>query len=394
MKSSAAASTLAWIALGGLIVAGYLVFLHLGLMRGDLVGGAACGGSGALNCHAVTGSRWSHFFGIPLAYWGLLAYSAVFSLALFGQQGEKEAAAAVNVIWFLSLAMVAVDAWLLYVMAVKIQYFCLFCLLTYAVNGLLLGVAWLGQGAVPGALGQSFAALLPSPQRRSSWLLAGLLLVAFSGVAGLHVATTYLTKGTLMGSGPQIQEFLSKQQRIAISSEGDPVKGKPGAPLHLIEFSDFLCPVCQRASKMNAIILASHRDDLAFNFKNFPLDMECNSALQRTPHPGSCKIAAAGECANKQGKFWEFHDVVFEATPPYNVNLIDTDAARIGLDMAKFQTCMSSGEGMEAVKADVAEAIKAQVNSTPTFVLNDVVLRGALTPAAFDDFAEELVRRR
>ncbi len=399
MKPTYAARLCALLSLVGLAITGYLVFLHLGLMRGELLGGSACGGHGALNCHAVTASRWAELLGIPLAFWGLLSYVVMLALSLFGAQSDEDGAQSINLIWLLALVMVGMDAWLFYLMAVKIRYFCLFCLITYGVNLLLLVVAWQALGTSPiRALVRSPAAivnLLPSSKQRATWLFWGVVVIGGAGIAGIHASTLYLSRGTLKNQLPQIREFLANQPRVAISSEGDPTRGAAKPVRRLIEFSDFMCPVCQRASKINEIILASHRDDLQLVFKNYPLDMACNSHIQRTPHEGACQIAAASECAHQQGKFWAFHDQVFEAKPPYDVKLIETDAASSGLDMAQFQSCMSSGQGMEAVKKDIEEAVKAQVSSTPTYVLNDIVLRGALTPTAYDDFIEALedVRR-
>ena len=64
----------------GIGVAGYLFFLHLGLLRGELLGGAVCG-TGAFNCHAVTAGPWGSFLGVPLSLWGILGYLTIFALS-------------------------------------------------------------------------------------------------------------------------------------------------------------------------------------------------------------------------------------------------------------------------------------------------------------------------
>jgi protein-disulfide isomerase/uncharacterized membrane protein len=398
MKPSIAARWCALLGIAGLMIAGYLTFLHLGLMRGDLLGGAACGGSGALNCHAVTASRWAQALGIPLAFWGLFGYICVLALSLLALQSEENAQRSLVVLWAMALAMVAADAWLLYLMAFKIQYFCLFCLMTYLVNLLVLAVAWGSlKGSLSALLGRLPAALgslAPWARGSGNALFWGVVLVGLLGTAGVHVSSVFLSRGTLKSQMPQVREYLAKQPRVVVDAASDPSKGLAGARMQLVEFSDFMCPVCQRASKINEVILASRRSDLRIVFKNYPLDMACNTTIQRTPHPGSCQVAAAAECAHLQGKFWQFHDKVFESKPPYNTSLIENDAAGLGLDMAAFRSCMSSGQGMEAVKKDIEEAGKAQVSSTPTYVLNDIVLRGVLSPSGFDDFVQVLEELR
>ena len=70
----------------GIGLSGYLSFLHLGVLRGELLGGAACSSSGLFNCHAVTAGAWGSLFGIPLSIWGITGYLSVLSIALLGRQ--------------------------------------------------------------------------------------------------------------------------------------------------------------------------------------------------------------------------------------------------------------------------------------------------------------------
>ena len=398
MRTTRALGLCAVLSLIGIGLAGYLTFLHLGLMRGELLGGAACSGSGAFNCHAVTGGRWGAFLGVPLSLWGILGYLTVLALALWGQQSAESATQAAGLLTLLASLFVAADVFLFGVQAVVIRRYCFFCLLTYAVNLLLLFSAWRGLGgpwtaALPQAV-RALGALVPSGQRPAAWLFWGVMGTGALGVAGVHAATVFISRGTLGGVQSQIRDYIVKQPRITVNTEGDPTLGPPDAPLQLIEFSDFFCPACQRASKINAVILANHRQDVRFTFKNYPLDTACNDKIPRPVHPGACQVAAAGECAYKLGHFWEFHDLVFEKGGAYNLEHLERDAVRVGVDATQFETCLQSGEGLEAVKRDIAEAGRLGVPSTPTYVINGVPMAGMLNPATFDDVAAVLQEAR
>ena len=398
MRATRALGLCAVLSLIGIDLAGYLTYLHFGLLRGELLGGAACSGLGAFNCHAVTGGSWGMFLGVPLSLWGILGYVAVLALALWGQQSEESAAQAAGLVTVLASAFVALDALLLGVMAFVIRSYCLFCLLTYAVNLLLLFSAWHGlsapwSAAVPQAA-RALAALMPSSRRPASWLFWGMMVTGLLGTAGVHAAATFMGRGTLGSLRVQLRDYIVKQPRLSINTEGDPTLGPAGAPIHVIEFSDFFCPACQRASKINVIILSNHRSDLVFTFKNYPLDSSCNDKVARMVHPGACQVAAAGECANLQGRFWAFHDLVFEKGGAYSLSSIEPDAERLGVDMARFRACLQSGEGMEAVKRDIAEAAKIGVPSTPTYVVNGVPMTGMLNPAIFEDMTAVLREAR
>jgi len=394
MRTQRGASWCIFLSLIGLGLAGYLTVLHLGLLRGELLGGAVCGASGVLNCHVVTGSAFSSVLGMPLAMWGIIGYLTVIALALLARQSPEWLVHAMGLVFLLSLAFVIVDLVLLALMVFVIRVFCLFCLATYVVNLLLLLVAARSLGrpwteAVREA-GTSLWAIWPSSLRPVTWFFWAVVLLGITGTVGLHAATLFVSRGTLGSVRQQIREFITKQPRAAVDVTGDPMIGQPQAKLHIVEFSDFLCPACQRASKMNPILLANHRRDAVLVFKHFPLDTMCNDKVTRMVHPGACQIAAASECAHLQGKFWLFHDKAFEDAERHKTANVDEIARNIGLDAAGFRACLSSGQGMAAVKRDIAEAAKAKVVSTPTYVIGGIPVPGGFTPATFEDFVAVL----
>ncbi|OGX38927.1 MAG: hypothetical protein A3C53_02340 [Omnitrophica WOR_2 bacterium RIFCSPHIGHO2_02_FULL_68_15] len=398
MRATRALGLCAVLSLIGIGLAGYLTYLHFGLLRGELLGGAACSGTGAFNCHAVTGGAWGSLLGVPLSLWGILGYVAILALALWGQHSAESATQAAGLVTVVASLFVAADVFLFGVMAFVIRRYCLFCLLTYAVNLLVLFSAWRAlaapwSAAVPQAA-RALAALLPSGRRPVSWLFWGMMVTGLVGAAGVHAAATFMSRGTLGSIRGQIRDYIIKQPRLSVNTEGDPTLGPAEAPIQLVEFSDFFCPACQRASKINVIILSNHRSDVSFRFKHYPLDAACNDKIPRSVHPGACQVAAASECAHLQGRFWEFHDLVFEKVGAYPLGGVERDAEQLGLDMARFRACLESGEGMEAVKRDIAEAGKIGVPSTPTYVVNGVPMTGALNPAMFEEMAAVLREAR
>lgn len=372
----------------------YLAYLHLGLLRGELLGGPACG-SGTFNCYAVTAGTWGSFLGMPLALWGILGYLVVFALSLLGLQSAEWAGHAMAVLFLLAGLLVGIDVLLLTVMAAVIRHYCLFCLLTYAVNIALLFVSARALGRpwsqAMRQMGQALGSLIPSATRPAAWLFWGLLVLGAFGTVGVHAATTFVSRGPMGSVRTQIREFIARQPRISLYVVGDPMIGQPNAKLQIVEFSDFLCPACHRAAQLNTILLANHRQDAAFVFKNFPLDTSCNNKVSRMVHPGACQVAAAAECAHLQGKFWPFHDLILARGHSYKPSDIDGDATRLGLDRQRFQACLASGEGMEAVKRDIAEAGKVGVSSTPTYLVNGIPMPpGGMIPDMFEEFIAAL----
>jgi len=368
----------------------YLGFLHIALLRGELFGGSVCGSTGGLlNCHAVTSGRWGSFAGLPLWVWGLIGYLAFLNLALLAWLFPDWATHALTLLTSLAVACVGIDLLLLTAMVTQVRLLCLFCLLTYLVNVLLLltgkwalASPW---SRIAGGFGAALRAFVPSTRRPLTWLFWGTLVTGAGGSVALHAATTYVGIGTPGMLKNQIAQFVGKEARTPPDISGDPSLGPLDAPVQVVEFSDFLCPACQKASKFNHVVLPNHRRDVRFVFKHFPLDTACNDAINRMVHSGACVIAAASECVQQQGKFWAFHDLVFERGHDYDQGRLRADVQQLGVNMEPFDRCVASGEGMEAVRKDITEGKRLNVGSTPTFFINGLRMPGIMAPAVFEE---------
>jgi protein-disulfide isomerase len=104
--------------------------------------------------------------------------------------------------------------------------------------------------------------------------------------------------------------------------------------------------------------------------------------------PESVYAAVAAECAADQGKFWEYHDYLFEHQQGENQGAFEKDkliafGKELGLESARFEKCVQEDETLERVRADTVEAEKFGVASTPTFFVNGKPLVGLKSPAEF-----------
>lgn len=373
----------------------YIGFLHLALLRGELLGGAACGGAGGVfNCHAVTSGHFSSFLHLPLWVWGMMGYFAVLNLASIAYLFPDLRSHSLALLAHVALFSVCVDGVLFVIMVAKVRYLCTFCLLTYAVNILILCAGtWALAKPWPQILGQfkeALRAFIPSTRRPLAGLFFITLLMTSLGSVVLYAATQYVVQGAPGVMRSQVANFVMKEQRVAVDTDGDPIEGAAHARVTLVEFSDFFCPACQKASRFNRILLAGHHDDVQLVFKNYPLDTTCNESIGRMVHPGACTAAAASECAHEQGKFWPLHDLLFARGREYDLSRLPSDVQRLGLNAEAYNTCMSSGRGLEAVRKDVAEGKRLGVGSTPTFIINGLKMPGILSPAVFDMLLEVL----
>lgn len=168
----------------------------------------------------------------------------------------------------------------------------------------------------------------------------------------------------------------------------DPVLGDAGAPLTLVEYSDYQCPFCRRHALTTMAKIKKELIDtgkIRYVFRDFPIAQI---------HPNAPKAAEAANCAGDQGKYWAMHDRLFRN--PNNLAAADLPghAAAIGLDGAAFAACLASGRHEAEIRQDMADGNAAGVRGTPTFFVavpgdrpgtlkTMRILRGALPFAAF-----------
>jgi protein-disulfide isomerase len=156
------------------------------------------------------------------------------------------------------------------------------------------------------------------------------------------------------------------------SVDDDPALGDPKAPVTIIEFSDYQCPVCARfyrdylpALKERYIATGKVR----FVYRDFPL----------SSHPMAQKTAEATQCAFEQGKFWEYHDLVFERQRALSLDNLKAWAGELGLAASPFAECLDTGKYTAEVQKDYQDGLKAGVGGTPSFIIGRATPEGLIS---------------
>jgi len=167
-------------------------------------------------------------------------------------------------------------------------------------------------------------------------------------------------------TGPDAPDVPSAPVDMTLAAD-DHIRGSKDAKLIIYEYGDFECPFCGRAAPTVAQISSTYGKDVAIVYRHFPLSF----------HPSARPAALASECAGEQGKFWEYHDILFEhQTALAKSNLVDY-AKQLKLDEKKFTSCLDSSKYADKVDADFASGQAAGVTGTPSFFINGKNLAGA-----------------
>lgn len=153
--------------------------------------------------------------------------------------------------------------------------------------------------------------------------------------------------------------------RVKIDLEGAPTQGPPEAPVMIVEFSDYECPACRSTHEVVKKVKAAYGSHIQWVYKDYPLRR----------HKFAFKAAEAAHCAEEQGKFWEFQDLLFGADDLSAPNLVKL-AGDLGLSKEKFSRCLDDSKYKELVEKNIQDAARSGVDRTPSFVINGAVYVG------------------
>lgn len=140
-----------------------------------------------------------------------------------------------------------------------------------------------------------------------------------------------------------------------------PYRGNSQAEILVEVFSDFQCPACRSVEPYLKTIEEQYGYQIKIAFRHFPLT---------SIHPLALRAGIAAECANDQGKFWEYHDALYERQAQINTSFFGELARELQLDMNNFDACMDRRAHLNTVRSDMREGTERGVNATPTIFVN------------------------
>lgn len=153
---------------------------------------------------------------------------------------------------------------------------------------------------------------------------------------------------------------LSAELQLAIAANTAPAFGPENASVKVVEFSDFECPFCSRAANVVHELKQKYGDKIRFVFRQYPLPMHANAH-------GAAEAALAAEA---QGKFWEYHDVLFANQRSLDQEALEGHAKTAGLNLAQFKQALAGDKLKAQVAADLKLGEQAVVQGTPTMFIN------------------------
>ena len=173
--------------------------------------------------------------------------------------------------------------------------------------------------------------------------------------------------------------------RVPVSANRGFVRGAMEAPVTIVEFTDFQCPYCKTATDTVKQVLEKYPGKVKWVFRDFPIPRL---------HPEAPKAHEAARCAGEQGKFWEYHDLLFDRSPRQAPADLKRYANDLKLGTAAFDQCLDSGKQAGEVNSDVQDGVRLRVEGTPTFFINGRRLAGSEPLATFQKIIDSELARK
>jgi protein-disulfide isomerase/uncharacterized membrane protein len=354
--------------------------LHLGLSSGA----AICNLNNTFNCDAVSASKFSTLFGMPIAIWGLATQIILVLFTLtFGLGLSSDRSRIGRYTFFLSFFIALTSVVMGGISMMFLGTYCLFCMVAYALSFIHLYCSWSLQSASPfSLLGKDIIAAVTN----FKWVglsVASIIPLAFlfNNMFLDHYGGSLL-KDTIESSFAGWQGAPQNN----FTNEGL-VKGPEAARMTIVEYADFLCPHCKHAVPGLKVFTESH-PNVRMIFKAFPLDGTCNASTEMPKGDGTrCLLAKTVWCAEKLAKKgWPVYEKIFEQQEEYHgsgkqTELLKALLAENDLDSAAMETCRNSEETHKSIVAQSQEGLNAKIEGTPSIFVNGKFLsRGHLLP--------------
>jgi protein-disulfide isomerase len=230
------------------------------------------------------------------------------------------------------------------------------------------------------------------PRRLSaSWAIAAVAVALVAGAAliGISMATRSSDEevsGT-SATGVATQHLCASG---SVPAEGR-ICGQDSAPVKIVELSDYQCPFCKRFVDLTEPQIESEyiqKGLVQLEFRNFAV-----TGGNASPDENEATLAAeAAECANDQGRFWEYHYKLYAEQAGENRGAFLPDrlkqfASDLGLDREEFDACLDSHKHIDLVEQQRDEAVDLGAQGTPSFLINGELVVGFMT---FDEFSQHI----
>jgi len=328
-----------------------------------------CAITRAINCNTVAQSRFSIFMGVPVAVWGILGHLFILSVLLPGFSPKIEGKRFWPLLFVLSVIYSIISLIYAYISIKFVKSLCILCLMSYAVNFLLLFVSLI---AIQRSSIRFFSGIRSDFSfywhNRNKVLLPGIffffVLFSLPFFYPQYWNVANFPKSSLFHNG--------------LTKDGYPWIGAENPHLTITEFADYQCFPCKKAHLGLRRLIQQYPDKVRLVHRHFPMSTQCNPLVKEKYHEEACVLALIAICAGNHGQFWPVSDFLFFHDQSKNSLNVKKLAENLGLDFKQLYSCAYAPESFDKLLKDIREGIRLGVKATPCFIINDKLYEGSI----------------
>lgn len=370
-----------------LLTHAYLTKQHYALKLGLSSGPSSCNLNSTFNCDTVAVSSYSSLFGVPIALLALVTHLVGLLILILISINLLEDKERTSRHYFYLTAFIALVSLVMgSISTFALGTYCLYCMATYILSFVALGLSYMAvkdlkwQIHLPDDLSSVFGS--------QKWVLGLLIAIPAFGFLGNSMVLDSYGFGEMKSV---VQESLeqwkqAKTEEFDLKNGLDSLPNQTSPKMTIVEFADFRCSHCRAAATSLHNFLSIY-PDVKLVFKYFPLDGTCNSGLGQKRDGFSCQLAYLNYCSQKlSNKGWDTHKWIFDNQERWfsavDFSQVITEVSGLfQMDSQAIKACTEEEATFQAVSAQAAEGVKAQIQGTPTIFVNGKKLeRGQFMP--------------
>ena len=329
-----------------------------------------------IDCDGAARSSVSQFWGIPLAYWGILFYILMLFLTVVDKLKQVKLLKFLEVFkspmaYIASIGTIAfgISMILAGLSLFKIHKLCILCLITYFIDLTLALIASNGQfKLLVEAFKQTVLDFIAGAKQYTKTFIVLLIIsisfFAYSGITYNFVPHVKRQKSIMKYHDIKFNPYRIKGNLLGVEK----------ADVVIDLYSDYVCPICY----MNNIMLhqaVKEFSNIKIVHHNYPFDKECNPYITVNMHPNACFMAKAAIAAGNQGNYWEMSSLLYENQPKNEEALLKL-VDQLGFDKSKFLNDFNSKATEKEIEKELQEAVKLGIDATPTMYINGEAVVG------------------
>ena len=362
--------TIQILAIIGLILSIKLAFIYYVANYEKYALSSFCSINDFIDCDGAARSSVSQFWGIPLAYWGILFYILVLFLTFVDKLKQIKFLKFLEVFkkpmsYIAALGTIAFSISMLLagLSLFKIHKLCILCLITYFLDLTIASIASSGQfRLLVQAFKQTILDFIDGAKKYTKTfiilMILGISFLCYSGITYNFVPHVKRQKSIMKYHDIKFNPYRVKGNLL----------GKENADVVIELYSDYVCPICYTNNIMLHQAVKEFSNIKIIHY-NYPFDKECNPYISVNMHPNACFMAKAAIASRNQGNYWEMNSLLYENQPKSKEDILKL-ADKLGFDKTKFMTDFNSKATENELEKELKKAIKLGIDGTPTMYIN------------------------